>query len=167
MPPLDQFSSTELSEIMEMFYICTVGSNSHSPPTKGHVWLVAIMFDNTNLDTQIYIQTTLFWGCTRGKESACQRRRHKRCRFSPWVGKIPWRKTWQPSPVFFPGKFQGQRSLGWATVHGVTKSQTPLSVNTHTYTHTHTLFSRNQHMLHMFKLLTSKNSFANWEPFCL
>ena len=35
------------------------------------------------------------------------------------------------------------------------------------YTHTHTLFSRNQHMRHMFKLLTSKNSFANWEPFCL
>ena len=58
--PLDQFSSTELSEMMEMFYICTVGSNSHSPPTKSHVWLVAIMFDDTNLDTQIYIQTILF-----------------------------------------------------------------------------------------------------------
>jgi len=26
----------------------------------------------------------------------------------PWVGKIPWRRKWQPTPVFFPGKFHGQ-----------------------------------------------------------
>ena len=35
-------------------------------------------------------------------------RRHK---FDPWVRKIPWRKTWQPTPVFLPGKSHGQRSL--------------------------------------------------------
>ena len=29
----------------------------------------------------------------------------------PWVGKIPWRREWQPTPVFLPGKFHGQRSL--------------------------------------------------------
>ena len=29
----------------------------------------------------------------------------------PWVGKIPWRRTWQPNPVFLPGEFHGQRSL--------------------------------------------------------
>ena len=28
----------------------------------------------------------------------------KRCEFDPWVGKIPWRRKWQPSPVFLPGK---------------------------------------------------------------
>ena len=28
-----------------------------------------------------------------------------------WVGKIPWRKKWQPTPVFLPGKSRGQRSL--------------------------------------------------------
>ena len=28
-----------------------------------------------------------------------------------WVGKIPWRRKWQPAPIFFPGKFHGQRSL--------------------------------------------------------
>ena len=33
------------------------------------------------------------------------------CRFNPWVRKIPWRRQWQPTPVFLPGKFQGQRSL--------------------------------------------------------
>ena len=29
----------------------------------------------------------------------------------PWVGKVPWRRKWQPTPVFLPGKFYGQRSL--------------------------------------------------------
>ena len=46
-----------------------------------------------------------------GKEPACQRRRHKRCRFNLWVGKIPWRRKWQPTPVFLTGKFHGQKSL--------------------------------------------------------
>ena len=31
--------------------------------------------------------------------------------FDPWVGKIPWRRKWQPSPVFLPGESHGQRSL--------------------------------------------------------
>ena len=31
--------------------------------------------------------------------------------FDPWVGKIPWRRKWQPSPLFLPGKAQGQRGL--------------------------------------------------------
>ena len=46
-----------------------------------------------------------------GKEYACQCRRPKRPGFYPWVGKIPWRRTWQSIPVFLPGKFRGQRSL--------------------------------------------------------
>ena len=29
----------------------------------------------------------------------------------PWVGKIPWRREWQSTPVFLPGEFHGQRSL--------------------------------------------------------
>ena len=36
---------------------------------------------------------------------------HKRHWFDPWVRKIPWRRTWQPIPVFLPGESQGQRSL--------------------------------------------------------
>ena len=31
--------------------------------------------------------------------------------FSPWIGKIPWRREWQPTPVFVPGEFHGQRIL--------------------------------------------------------
>ena len=43
-----------------------------------------------------------------GEEPTCQCRRH---RFNPCVGKIPWRRRWQPSPVFLPGESHGQRSL--------------------------------------------------------
>ena len=31
--------------------------------------------------------------------------------YDPWVGKIPWSRKWQPTPVFLPGKFHGRRSL--------------------------------------------------------
>ena len=54
------------------------------------------------------ISIYLIWLC---KESTCQCRRHKRCRFNPWVRKIPWSRKWQTTPVFLPGKFHGQRSL--------------------------------------------------------
>ena len=49
-----------------------------------------------------------FPGGANGKEPACQ------CRtlgFDPWVRRIPWRRKWQPIPVFLPGEFHGQRSL--------------------------------------------------------
>ena len=86
--------------------------------------------------TTVYLPITVnlklilyFWH--NGKESTCQCRRCQRCRLDPWVRKIPWRKKWQPAPVFLPGKFHGQRSLvvyssgcstesdwsGWLSVH--------------------------------------------------
>ena len=61
-----------------------------------------------------------------GKESTCQCRRRRRCGFDLWVGKIPWSRRWQPTPVFLLGEFPGQRA--WrATVHGGAKSWTWLS----------------------------------------
>ena len=45
------------------------------------------------------------------EERAFQCKRRKRCEFDPWVGKIPWRGAWQPTPVFLPGESHGQRSL--------------------------------------------------------
>ena len=74
-----------------------------------------------------------------GRESACQWRR---LRFDPWSRKIPWRRKWQPTQVFLPGKSYGHRTLvsyspwGW-------KNQTWIRnwkhARTHTHTHTHTL----------------------------
>ena len=52
-----------------------------------------------------------FPGGISGKESTCQCRRHKRWGFNTWVRKIPWRREWQPTPVFLPGESHEQRNL--------------------------------------------------------
>ena len=42
----------------------------------------------------------------------------------PWVGKIPWRREWQPTPVFLPGESHGQRSLAGYNPRGREESET-------------------------------------------
>ena len=46
----------------------------------------------------------------RGKEFTCQCKKH---RFDPWVGKVPWRRKWQPTSVLLPGKSHGQSLVGY------------------------------------------------------
>jgi len=60
-------------------------------------------------------------GDTSSEESTCQCRRHKRHGFNPRVGKIPWRRKWQPTPVFLPRESH-ERGAWRATVHVVTNS---------------------------------------------
>ena len=64
--------------------------------------------------------------------------------FDPWVQKIPWRRAWQPTPVFFPGESHGQRSLAaWeATVHRIAPNYTQLKQ-----------LSRHAHSVNMFSFL--------------
>ena len=62
-----------------------------------------------------------------------QYRRHRRRRFIPWVRKIPWRKKWQPTPVFLPEKFHGQRSLVDCSSKGHKDSDRTERLNAHTY----------------------------------
>ena len=50
--------------------------------------------------------------------------RDKRCGLHPWVGKIPWRRAWQPTPVFLPGKSHGQRSPAGYSPWGCENSDT-------------------------------------------
>ena len=53
----------------------------------------------------------------------------RRCRFKPW-GKFPWRWEWQPTPVFLPGEFHGQRSLvgysPWGSKSSTQRSESPV-----------------------------------------
>ena len=49
-----------------------------------------------------------FPGGASSKEPACQCRGHKRLRFNPCVGKTPWRRAWQPTPVFLPRERTGE-----------------------------------------------------------
>ena len=60
---------------------------------------------------RIWSQLWAFSRGTYGKESTSQCRRCKRQWSDPWMGKIPWRRKWHPSPVCLPGESHGQRSL--------------------------------------------------------
>ena len=52
-----------------------------------------------------------FLGFPGGKEPACQFRKHRKRRFSPRVRKMPWRRAWQPTPLFLSGESHRQKSL--------------------------------------------------------
>ena len=89
------------------------------------------------LDTA-YVLATGFPGAVSGKEPACQCRRHKRRKFDPWAGKIPWRRAGQPTPLFLPGESHGERSLAGYSPRGrrvghdwVTQHSTGVSDSSH------------------------------------
>ena len=75
-----------------------------------------VLSEVSQTETDKYYMISCIWGIwasqvsglPSNKESVCQCRRHKRCRFNPWVGKIPWSREWQHTPVFLPGRFHGE-----------------------------------------------------------
>ena len=63
----------------------------------------------------------------------------RRHRFDPWVRKTPWRRKWQLTPVFLPGKNPMDRGTGRGySPWGHKESDMTEQLNTHTHTHTHT-----------------------------
>ena len=75
--------------------------------------------------TNIYIQVTITVGFpdgASGKEPTASAEDIRDSGSIPGLGRFPWKRAWQPTPVFLPGESHGQRSL--ATVHGVTNSRT-------------------------------------------
>ena len=70
--------------------------------------------------------------------------------FDPWVGKIPWRRKWQPTLVFLPRKYYGQRSLEAYSLWGH-KSWTRLSDFTFTF-----------HFLALEKEMATHSSILAW-----
>ena len=76
-----------------------------------------------------------FPGGTSGEEAPCQCRRHKRCRFDPWVRKIPWRR--RSISVFLPGESHGQRSLAGYRPQSCKESDTTEATQ-HTHAHMQT-----------------------------
>ena len=71
-----------------------------------------------------------FCGGSDDKSVCLQCRRPK---FDPWVGKIPWRRKWQPTPVFLPRESHGQRSLAGYSPRGRKESDTT-EVTEHAHT---------------------------------
>ena len=72
-----------------------------------------------------------FSGGANGKEPACQCRRSKRCGFDSYVGKIPWKRAWQPTPVFLPGESHGRKSLVGCSPRGRKESDTTERLHFH------------------------------------
>ena len=90
-------------------------------------WTVACQASLSFTIFQSLLKLMSYWGFpggASGKESACQCRRHKRHRFNPWVGKIPWRRVWQPTSIFLFGEFNGKRSLVGYSPWGCKESDT-------------------------------------------
>ena len=103
----------EINKAVSQKWICR-GADS-----KKNVW--AIMFQRFLLgSTSFKIQ---YWASLwlSGKEAACQCRRLV---FDPWVKETPWRRKWQLTPVFLPGKSQGWRNLVGCSLWGHKKSDT-------------------------------------------
>ena len=58
-------------------------------------------------------------------QNVCQQwKRHRRCMFHLWMGKVPWRREWQPTPVFLPEKSHGQSNLVGYSPKGCRESDT-------------------------------------------
>ena len=60
----------------------------------------------------------------KNKKTRLQMQETKKCKLDPWVRTIPWRREWQPTPVFLPGESHGQRSLVGYSLWGHIKSDT-------------------------------------------
>ena len=74
-----------------------------------HSFLETVQIDVTKTFSFASELSEGFLGGSDGKESACNA--EDQAGFNLQVGKIPWRRAWQPTPVFLPGEFLGQRSL--------------------------------------------------------
>ena len=92
-------------------------SDSQTPPLRGNcvshgehpcLEMLRICFSTTTGISCSQGQILGMPGGSTGKKIHLQCRR---CKFELQVGKIPWKRAWQPTPVFLPGEFHGQRSL--------------------------------------------------------
>ena len=116
---------------------------------KLYLWSKIFMSGKpTGLQERIYVRSHTVrrvqigtWGGASDKESTCQCRRQKRQELDPWVRKIPWRRAWQPTPVFLPGKPHGQRRLASCSPWGCKELDTTERL-THTHAQTYILINR-------------------------
>ena len=97
-------------------------------------WTVQSMGSQSRTWLSLSHGNSLFWtslmaqGSPDGK-SLCQQCR--RPYLDPWIGKIPWRRKWQPTPVLLPGKSHGQRSLIGYSPWGHKESDTTEQLHFH------------------------------------
>ena len=80
---------------------------------------IVYFFGILSREIQVFKLTNYFLDGSDGKKSA----HNAGAGFDTWVGKIPWRRAWQPTPVFLPGESHGQRSLVGYSLMNLTNLQ--------------------------------------------
>ena len=85
------------------------------------LWKPLFIYCKSSMDSFVNTEHWSIWNCESGKSTLilaslvaqwlriCLQCRG--CGFDPWVGKSPWRRAWQPTPVFLPGESHGRRNL--------------------------------------------------------
>ena len=122
---------------ISFFYICGLSGFPKTIYWRDHPFLIVSSWHTCQILVVrgLFLNSSLFH-CSMcifasqvasGKESTCQCRRWG---FEPWVRKILWRRKWQPTPVFLPGKSYGQRNLVAYSSWGHKQSDT--TEHTHT-----------------------------------
>ena len=114
-----------------LYFIHTVQKNS-PPPESLQWWLSWFKYITFFLLQLIYIYPVNI------KNPPANTGRHKRRGFDPWVGKITWRLSWQPTPIFLSGESHGQTNL--VGYHPQDRKE---SENWSDLSHTQTLFTLN------------------------
>ena len=99
-------------------FICPLKERSIPPPLLRLTFLPHVFMMSSSppgpSSIMLWQWTLSFPGGSVGKESAWNAGDYLRCRrpgFDPWVRNIPWRRKWQPTPEFLPGRSHVQRSL--------------------------------------------------------
>ena len=96
-PPNQEFSSINRSS--GIAWSVHANKETHEASLTSRIFLQFLFCCNVPFGLPMWLS---------GKEFTSQ---FRRCRFDPWVRNIPWRRKWQPSSGFLPGKVHGQRSL--------------------------------------------------------
>ena len=128
------------------------------------VFILEDLFVSIYINTYLYVDSGLPRGHS-GKDSACQCRRSKRPGFNPWLGKTPWRRKWQPTPVFLPGKSHGPEKLGGLQSRG-SQSQKQLSAHTHTHIQCCQQSNKADKIIPIFQMKEEKTESARCLLFC-
>ena len=123
------------------------------------------LWDHKESQTWLSMRThthTHLWASlvTRYYKICLQCRRHG---FSLWVRKIPWRRKWQLTPVFLPGKSHGQRSLVGYKVHGVAKLGHNLAAKQQRYIFIHTMHAYVHLHIPPLSLLIWTDRYGYWD----
>ena len=88
------------------------GVRTSEDSSSAIAWYASVVSHSlTTSNDSVGMNILCFPGGASGKEPACQCRIPKRLGFDLLDGKIPWRRAWQPTPVFLPRESHGQRSL--------------------------------------------------------